>query len=175
MRRTSIMILMVSGLFAIIGAALAAERTGLPFDLEYFMTKPEVVNHLKAFAMYRVNTEKEDEIAFVVPDPGTNTKNGMFLEFERGKLVEITSIKSGMKKAQFETYLKQMLSIADKWKKTSGASTVFESTTNNFYLYKDERSYMTISGGGPSESFSVDVSFTEKEYHERRYGKAKKQ
>ena len=168
------MILIGSCFLAIGGAALTAERTGLPFDLEYFMTKPDVVNHLKAFAMYRVDTEKEDEIAFVVPDPGTNTKNGMFLEFERGKLVEITSTKSGMKKAQFETYLKQMLSVADKWK-TSGASTVFESTTNNFYLYKDERSYMTISGGDPSEDFSVDVSFTEKEYHETRYGKAKKQ
>ena len=67
---------------------------------------------------------------------------------------------------EFEAYLQQMLLIAEEWK-SAGVTTVVESKINNMYIYKDMRSYMTISGSKTEDKYQVSVSFTEKNYQER--------
>jgi len=127
------------------------------------------MSHLNLIAMYQVDSNAENLLAFVIPDPATKTKNGLFIEFDNGKLVEITSSKSGMNKQLYSEYLNNLLVNAERWK-ASGVSVVLESKENSLYVYKDQRSYMTIGGGKLSNKYFVDISFTEKQYHERKHG-----
>jgi hypothetical protein len=144
----------------------AQTRTGLPLDLDYAMSKQQVVNHLKAMDVYRTQSSEPDTIDYVIPDHVTNTKNGLFLKFSEDKLVEIASMKSGMDGALYTTYLSKLLEQAQQWK-AMGCETIIEDEGNAFYLYRNLTSYFSISG---SKS-RVTLTFMEKNFHEKVYSK----
>jgi hypothetical protein len=151
-------------------------RTGLPLDLDYFMSRQQVLSHLKAFDVYRSESGVADTVAYVIPPtPDANTKNGLFLKFSGNKRVEIASMKSDMSKPLHETYMGRLLSEAQQWK-TEGAATVQEDKNNYFYLYRDNKSYITISGSaapGSNGKYSVKIAFTERRFHDKKFSVAK--
>lgn len=134
--------------------------------LSYSMSKSDVKSHLKAMATYEIDTGDENRVAYITPDIIKKTETALFLQFDRGKLVEIASGKYEMDIDEFEAYLEKMLLIAEEWK-SAGVTTVVESKTNNMYIYKDMRSYITISGSAKLDKYSVSISFTEKNYQEK--------
>ena len=154
--------LKVAGVLAMASVAFAQPRTGLPFDLDYLMSKQEVLTHMKAMAMYRVDSGNVNEIAYVIAAQDTNTKNGLVLEFSGDKLVEISSMKAEMNQQMYDRYLKELLSQASIWK-AAGMDAVMEDQANAFYLYKDLKSYVSISGnkgGNSKDKYMVTISFT---------------
>ncbi|NOZ10042.1 MAG: hypothetical protein GXP09_03185 [Gammaproteobacteria bacterium] len=155
---------------AFVASAHAQSPSGLPMGLDYGMPKADVLAHMKAMASYRVQDTKPTTIVYVVPAPDTNTKNGLFLDFAGDRLVEIASMKSEMNKAMYNTYMASLLGQANKWK-AAGVETIFEDKSNSMYLYRDHRSYITISGSALSEDrnkFSVTITFTDQKYQDRK-------
>jgi hypothetical protein len=150
-------------------SAFGQPSTGLPFDLAYSMSRQQAVEHLHLLHEYEVASGEPDTLAYVTPDPATDTKNGLFLKFSDKGLIEIASMKTGLTKSLFEKYMNSLLALALQWK-TTGVETVIEDTEHNFYLYKDFRSYMTISGdlvnGGDDQRSSVSVTFAERNAHD---------
>ncbi len=155
-----------------IRSAIGQTRTGLPFDLDYFMSKQQVVSYLKAFDMYRIESGKEDTIAYAIDAPDTNTKNGLFLEFKNDKLVEISSMKTEMDEVLYKRYIILLLEVAQQWK-ASGIEIVREDNVNTYYLYRDNKSYMSISGGfrGKPGKFNVMTTFSERNFFNQRLSK----
>jgi hypothetical protein len=150
--------------------AMGQSRTGLPLDLDYFMSRQQVLSHLKLLDMYRVEKANGNTITYVIPAPDTDTKNGLFLKFSEHKLVEIASMKTGMSKALFESYMSKMLLMAKQWK-AEGVETVIEEKDLSYYLYRDRKSYMEISGSalaGSDGKFLVTITFTERQAHDRK-------
>jgi hypothetical protein len=144
-------------------------HTGLPLDLDYLMPKDAVLQHLKLIDVFRVDSENPCELAYVVPNPDSNTKNALFVTFDDDKLVRIADVKSGMNKAMFDSYMLQLKGIASKWK-ASGCTPVFENEKDMYYVYKDMRSYMSISGAAlrtQPDLYSVTVEYTEKTYQNK--------
>jgi hypothetical protein len=144
--------------------AWGQSRTGMPLDLDYFMSREQVLTHLKLLDTYRVESGKTNSLAYVVPSPDTNTKNGLFLEFSDDKLIEIASMKMGMNKALFEKYVADLISLSEKWK-ADGVETVIEEKSYCYYLYRDRKSYIEINGdatAGRDGKFSVTLTFTER-------------
>ena len=144
--------------------SMGQPRTGLPLDLDYFMSRAEVVSHLKAFDAYRVESGREDTTAYVTPAPDTDTKNGLFLKFSEDKLMEIASTKIGMSKPMYDSYMSRLLSTAQQWK-LQGIETIYEDQRHAYYLFKDNRSYISISGSaasGGNGKFNVTITFTER-------------
>ena len=88
--------------------ASAQEKTGLPLELRYFMSKHEVREHLKALLTYQVDADDPDRIVLMVPDHATKTKTALFLKFHENKLVSITSGKYGLTKTLFNNYMKEL-------------------------------------------------------------------
>ena len=97
---------------ALAGSAAQSERqgrTGLPLDLNFAMSKEDVLIHMKALDLYRVESGSKDMIAYVVPDPASNTKNGLFLKFsDENGLIEIASTKADMSFDLYEDYMKKL-------------------------------------------------------------------
>jgi len=148
--------------------AVDQTRTGLPLDLDYSMSSQQVLSHLKLLDMYRVESGKEDAITYITPAPDTDTKNGLFLQFKNDKLVEIASMKTEMDEALYNRYVSRLLEVTQQWK-SQGVESVYESKASSYYLYRDNRSYMTISGGtvtGKTGRFSVTTTFSEKRFFE---------
>jgi hypothetical protein len=148
-------------------------HTGLPLDLNYYMTKDAVLQQLKLIDQFRVDSKDANQLAYVVPNPDSNTKNALFVTFDNDKLVRIADMKSGMSKPMFDSYMQQLKGIASQWK-AKGAATVFEKETDMYYVYKDVRSYMSISGtllGNKSGLYSVTVEFTEQNFQNRLLNK----
>ena len=148
--------------------AMDQTRTGLPLDLDYSMSRQQVLSHLKLLDMYRVEGGKEDTITYITPAPDTDTKNGLFLQFKNDKLVEIAFMKTEMDEALYNRLVTKLLEVSQQWK-SQGVETVYESKASSYYLYRDNRSYMTIIVGtvsGNSGRFSVTTTFSEKGFFE---------
>jgi hypothetical protein len=147
----------------------AQEKAGLPFGLRYGTTRSQATTQLAALADHRVDSGDPNTIAYVVPAPDSDTKNGLFLEFHENKLVEISSMKSRMPRPLYDKYVKQLLSQASGWV-AAGMTPVMENKENSFYLYRDLQSYVNISGSkerGAADLYSVTLSFIAKEHFER--------
>jgi hypothetical protein len=74
-----------------------------------------------------------------------------------------------MNKPMFDSYMRQLKGIADQWK-AKGAAIVFEKNDDMYYVYKDIRSYMSISGAALDKSpglYMVTVDFTEKNFRNK--------
>tara|TARA_B100000686_G_C16287367_1_gene711886 strand:+ start:81 stop:632 length:552 start_codon:yes stop_codon:yes gene_type:complete len=145
-----------------------AESAKLPFDLNYFMTKKNVLNHTKMLKSFKTNTGHKNEIAYLIPVPSDNTVNGIFLKFQKDKLVQIDSVKAKMSTVLYKKYFKRMLLITDQWK-SAGAITVMENAKQNIYLYKFMGSYISVSSGGSPNDHTVTISYSEIGYHEQKY------
>ena len=148
--------------------AVGQAPTGLPLDLDYFMSRQQTVAHLHLLAPYKVESRNPNTLAYVLPDPVTSTKNGLFFEFKGDGLVEIASMKTGLTSLLFTKYMTGLLSIAEQWK-AAGVETIVENKEHCFYLYRDRRSYMTISGGyeeGSPDKSRVTTTFTERNAHD---------
>lgn len=168
--KMKMLIIAVSLVSFFLATHVGAQESGLPLGLDYSMSRAQVLAHTKLMASYRVKDTKPNTIAFVVAAPDTNTKNGLFLDFVRDRLVEIASMKSEMNKAMYDTYMESLLSQANKWK-AAGVETVWEDKNNSTYLYKDDKSYITISGGAlfkDKNKFSVTITFTDHQHHDRK-------
>jgi len=79
-------------------------------------------------------------------------------------------MKTGMSKALFESYMSKMLLMAKQWK-AEGVETVIEEKDLSYYLYRDRKSYMEISGSalaGSDGKFLVTITFTERQAHDRK-------
>jgi hypothetical protein len=147
----------------------AQTLTGLPLGLDYSMTKPQVLEQLKAFTSYRVTDVDANTIAFVVPAPDTNTKNALFLKFSNNHLVEISSTKAGMTSALHASYIEQLKKTARKWK-DEGALVLHEDNVGLSYVYKDVRSVMLIQGTPDStaSNYSASVTFYDRAFKEQK-------
>jgi hypothetical protein len=149
--------------------AILGGHTGLPLDLDYLMPKDAVLQHLKLIDVFRVDSGKPEELAYVVPNPDSNTKNALFVTFDNDKLVRITDMKTDMSKPMLDSYMQKLKDIANQWK-TKGATAVFEKDADMYYLYTDNRSYMSISGSALEKKpglYSVTVEYTEKTYQNK--------
>lgn len=146
-----------------LGQASATDYNSLPFQLRYFMTSNETTQHMRVLAQYQVDSEDDQIMAFVVPDPATETKTALFLRFSDDQLVGITSGRYGMSEQLFENYMRQLRSVANGWK-TLGVETVVESAANNIFVYKDRISYITISGARYTDGYQAEISFAEIEF-----------
>ena len=161
----------IIGARLLVGLAYGQQATGLPMGLEYMMTRSQVLSQLKALEAHRVDSKAADTFAYVVPAPDTNAKNGLFLQFDQNRLVSITSMKSEMDKQLYQTYMSKLLQQAQQWK-SQGVKTVHEDKSNAFYLYRDDKSYISFSGSplqGKPGRFSVDLEFTEKRFFEKKH------
>jgi hypothetical protein len=155
--------------FVLSATASAQADTGLPYGLDYLMSKAQVATQLSAMAAYRVESGDPNTVAYVIPAPDTNTKNGLFLEFNGNELVEISSTKSSMDRALYDRYLDTMLAQAKQWI-AAAMSSAMEDKLNTFYLYRDLKSYVSISGSRDAKArdkFSVSISFMEKKHFEK--------
>jgi len=135
----------------------------LPFSLKYFMTKAQVENLLGAFSAGRIDSGDPDVLAYSVPDQLTGTTNALMLVFSAKGLVEISSMKRSMSKPMYEKYLGEMREQASAWR-ASGMNTVMEDDSNAFYLYKDSRSYVEVTGTtqvSSANDYRVTVTFSE--------------
>jgi hypothetical protein len=144
-------------------------HTGLPLDLNYYMSKDSVLKQLKLIDQFRVDSKDLNQLAYVVPNPDSDTKNALFVTFDNDKLVRISDVKSNMNKPMFDSYMRQLKGIADQWK-AKGAAIVFEKNDDMYYVYKDIRSYMSISGAALDKSpglYMVTVDFTEKNFRNK--------
>lgn len=146
---------------------IASERTGLPLDLSYEMTREQVELHLRPIAMYAIDGANKEQLAFMIPDGIMGSDNVLSLSFHDGKLVQITSSKFGMSDALRGKYITALLHTAQQWK-DAGVTTIYESKTNGIYLYRDNRSYMKIGTGSADDGYYVDVSFTEIKFFEKK-------
>jgi hypothetical protein len=147
--------------------ATASERTGLPLDLSYGMTREQVELHLKPIAMYTIDGVNRDQLVFMISDGIMELDNLLSLSFHDEMLVQITSSKFGMPAALRDKYVTALLRTAQQWK-DAGVVTIFESKTNGIYLYRDNRSYMKIGTGAADDGYYVDVSFTEREFFDKQ-------
>ena len=148
-------------------------HTGLPMDLNYFMSKDAVLQHLKLIDQFRVDSKDINQLAYVVPNPDSNTKSALFVTFDNDKLVQIMDVKSDMDKPMFDTYMIKLKDIANQWK-AKGASIVFEKDADMYYVYKDVRSYMSISGSALEKKpglYSVTVEYTQQDFQNKLLSK----
>jgi hypothetical protein len=145
-----------------------AENVKLPFDLNYFMTKKDVLNHMKMLKGFKTNTGDKNEIAFVIPVSSDDTVTGLFLKFQKDKLVSIASMKAKMSTIFYKKYFKKMLSKTEQWK-SAGAISVTENAELNMYLYKFMGSYISVTSGGSPNNHNVTISFYEIGYHEQTH------
>ena len=146
---------------------VGAEVGQLPLNLKFFMSKQEVMGHLKPFLGYKVDAGGPNKIAFLIPDTLTKTKTGMFLKFYSNSLVEVTTGIYEMKKGYYDKYMKEMMAKVSQWKR-DGIETVVESAANNMYIYRDLKQYVTVSGAKYKTGFQVELTFTEKKFHDRK-------
>lgn len=58
------------------------------------------------------------------------------------------------------------LEVAAAWKR-AGIATLHESASNNIYLYRDDKSYISISRDGEGSAYYAAVTFTEIRFEER--------
>jgi hypothetical protein len=157
------------------GTSSAHGQSNLPLGLRFGMSQDQARTHLVAAAAYATKTNRSNELAYVVPEPSTNTRNGLFLKFENSALVEIASAKSEMDEVLYRSYLSRIRSEAERWV-NQGAQVVFEDNLNSFYVYHDAHSFITISGAfrqQPNGKSMVTITFTESRYHEARERKTK--
>jgi hypothetical protein len=91
----------------------------------------------------------------------------MFLKFSSNRLVEITNGRYGMKKGYYDKYMKGMMTKISQMKR-NGFETVVESAINNMYIYRDLKQYVSVSGAKYKAGFQVEISFTEKKFHDRK-------
>jgi hypothetical protein len=148
-------------------------HTGLPLDLNYYMSKDAVLQQLKLIDQFRVDSKDINQLAYVVPNPDSNTKNALFVTFDNDKLVRITDMKSDMSKPMFDSYMQQLKGVANQWK-AKGATIVFEKDADMYYVYRDIRSYMSISGAPLDKKpglYSVTVEFTERDFQNKLLNK----
>jgi|GEM_PF-1746379 len=142
-------------------------RTGLPFDLKWGMTKQEVQSQLKIMDVYRiVNNEQPDTIAYSIPAPDTNTRNGLFLDFNNNKLVQINSTKFDMNTELYKSYMDRLLKIGMAYE-AEGMQIVVEDKVANIYVYKNSKNVIKISGNGQPDTdsnFMAGITFTDTSY-----------
>ena len=148
-------------------------HTGLPLDLNYYLSKDAVLQQLKLIDHFRVDSKDINQLAYVVPNPDSNTKNALFVTFDNDKLVRITDMKSDMSKLMFDSYMQQLKGVANQWK-AKGAVIVFEKNADMYYVYRDVRSYMSIAGAALDKKpglYSVTVEFTERDFQNKLLNK----
>lgn len=153
-------------LLSVTPLVFAQGRGQLPLGLEYFMSSSEVESQLSELSGYKIDDGQVNTLAYMVPADGGETKNGIFLKFDATGLVEIASMKTDMKKPMYDQYMRKMQDRAETWKE-AGVETVWEDDTNTIYIYRDERSRISISGSELSKSadrYSVTLTFTEREF-----------
>jgi hypothetical protein len=158
--------LVAATLVLTLGLANAESPSGLPFDLKYGMSRAETQAHMKAMEQYRAASGSSNELTYVVPDPMSGSKNGLLIKFDTDKLVEIASMKSGMSPDAYSKYLAALLAKTKEWSR-QGMTTVMEDSANAFYLYRDDRSYVSVSGISnvdKAPSKSVTLTFTEAQH-----------
>jgi hypothetical protein len=158
---------LVFALVVIVKPAYAAEVGQLPLGLQYFISVGEAKSHFKMMKDDQVQTGERNQLAFIVSDPVSKTKTGMFLKFNSRGLVEVTSGRYEMTQRQFKDYMPQMMAKIKEMKKT-GIQTVVESPENNLYIYKDAIQYVTIGVSLNNRGHQVELSFTEKAYQDRK-------
>ena len=166
---TKILIALVA-LLTSAGEALCQGGTGLPFDLAYSMSKEEAVARLKSLESKRIQNESTDTIAYAVPDPATDTVNGLFLNFSADKLVEITTTKYNMNSVLYQNYMADLLDQAKSWVE-QGMEVIVEDENDNYYVYKDKRTVVSISGSpmpNQTEKFQASMIFTEPNYFQQK-------
>jgi hypothetical protein len=166
---TKILIALVA-LLTSAGGSLCQEGTGLPFDLTYSMSKEQAVARLKSLDPKRIQNASKDTIAYAVPDPATDTVNGLFLNFSADKLVEITTTKYNMNSTLYQHYMADLLDQAKFWVE-QGMEVIVEDENDNYYAYKDNRTVVSISGSAmPNESgkFQASMIFTEPNYFQKK-------
>lgn len=147
----------------------AQSYSGLPLDLRYGMSRAETQAHMKLMRQYEVPPPNAGELAYVVPDPGSSSKNGLFLKFDGEKLVEIASMKTGMTQPMYDKYMESLRTKTKEWI-GQGMTAVLEDRRNAFYLYKDERSYVSVSGTSSADKSpmkSVTLTFSEGKYFKK--------
>ena len=161
---TATLCLTIAVLLGSVGVSWGAD---LPVNLKFFMSKHEVINHLKAFHDYEVESGSPNKVVFLVPDTLTKTKIGFFLKFNSDRLVKITSGRYGMKKDYYEKYMRKMKTNISQWKR-QGIETLTESAINNMYIYRDDEKYVSVSGAKYKTGFQVEISFTERNFKNRK-------
>ena len=156
-------IMRLSALFLALSIGSSEAQTGLPFGLNFGMSRAAAKAQLAAFAAYTTDSHDPHVLAYVLLAPDTDTKNGLFLTFDADKLVEFASTKTDMAFDLYRKYLNGLLAQAKAWK-AAGMTPVLENSENNFYAYKDDKTVASVSGSNMSKSkqFEVTVSFTEK-------------
>ncbi len=135
--------------------------SGLPFGLDYSMTKRHAQQTMQTLSQYKVSTP-QGMIAYVIPDPATSTVNSLFLDFKDDRLMQIASVKSEMGEALYARYLEQLLQQAQKWV-AQGVEKVWEDPKSKVYMYRDEKSVISISGrdeGGGK--YTVSLTFKDR-------------
>jgi len=156
-------------LLAFTGTALGEGKTGLPFDLDYSMSKERAIDQLKAMDANRIQDVPNDTIAYAVHDFESNTVNALFVKFSNDKLVEITSTKTGMNNELYERYMRTLLDQAKVWV-DQGMEVLMEDKNENDYIYKNNSTVVSIMGGrAPNESgkFEVNLTYYEVNYFDR--------
>jgi len=167
--KTKILIALVA-LLTSAGGSLSQGRTGLPFDLAYSMSKEQAVARLKSLESKRIQNASKDTIAYAVPDPATDTVDGLFLNFSADKLVEITTTKYNMNSSLYQHYMVDLLDQAKSWVE-QGMEVIVEDENYNYYAYKDNRTVVSISGSAmPNESgkFQASMIFTEPNFFQKK-------
>jgi hypothetical protein len=147
----------------------AQSQSTLPLGLRFGMTKAQVRTQLVAIDAFFMGETSPTEIAYVVPDEMTKTKNGIFLQFSKSGLVEIASAKSNMDKALYEQYLKSLREQSSKWV-SQGVVRIQEDVGNALFMYQDDISFISISGLSPAPvgtaTGTVTLTFTERKHYE---------
>jgi hypothetical protein len=124
---------------------------------------------MKAMEQYRVPPPSANELAYVAPDSMSSTKNGLFVKFERDKLVEISSMKTGMSQEAYNKYMDALVAKTKEWINL-GMKQVMADKLNAFYLYQDDRSYVSVSGtsvADKSATKSVTLTYSEHAYFKK--------
>lgn len=122
-----------------------------------------------ALQQHQMPPSGTDEFVYVTQDPASSSKNALFLKFSSDKLVEIVSMKTEMPQALYGKYMEGLLTKSKEWV-ALGMKVVMEDRLNAFYLYKDDRTYVSISGtsvANTSPVKSVTVTYSEGAYFKK--------
>lgn len=156
-------------LLLVVTAAWAQSQSTLPLGLRFGISKAQSKTQLVALDEFFMGDTSPSEIAYVMPDGMSKTKNGIFLQFSKSGLVEIASAKSNMDKTLYDKYLKTMRDQASKWV-SQGVARIQEDVGNALFMYRDDNSFITISGLLPqppgTATGTVSITFTERKYYE---------
>ncbi|MEQ9487633.1 MAG: hypothetical protein RIM72_01430 [Alphaproteobacteria bacterium] len=139
----------------------------LPLGLQYMMQKDEVSNLLRAFGQYQIDTVDRHMLAYIIPDPATDSKTGLFLQFYNGGLVQVTSGRYEMTKVLYDVYFPKILATRDRLKQL-GVTTLSEVPADAFYAYSDDISYIIISGGQWDVGYKAEIAFKFRDWEDQR-------